>query len=561
MREQTMSSRPRWSFVVCDSLETVLADRAPRPFDTTIPLVGYRGQAVSFQLGYLPPAVASTAQLSDIRVSATTGAQGHFRFGSVELVPCTLLAWDDHDSDYLLDKPGLYPDPVRPLPDGVVTPLAASWRSVWVEFIVEWDAPISDGFIDLQVHAITGQDTDLLFETQVPLRVVPLALPELSIINTHWFHCDGLSRLYDVDVFSEEHWALIDAQMAAAAAIGINSLLTPCWTPPLDTAVGTNRLRTQLIGITDVGESDYRFDFDDLRRWLGLCTRHGFRGIEISHLFTQWGAMATPAIWIEREGELRQRFGWDVGATDPTYRRLLEQLIPALLAFLAENWSGREVIFHISDEPEADQLEAYRAARAVVADLLEGAVVADAMSDFALFAGGAVPLPIVATNAAQPFLEAQVEPLWLYYCVAQNRDVANRFIGMPAHRNRVLGTQLWLAGAEGFLHWGFNFYNTQFSTASVDPFTDTCAGGGFLAGDAFLVYPGPDGAPWQSTRSLVFRESMDDHRALDLLGQRGGREKARELADPSITLISYPRHANHYRRAWADIAQAVIETL
>lgn len=555
------SSRPDWTFAVCDSLETVLADRAPRHIDAAIPLVGYRGQSVSLQLAFLPPAVASTAQLSDILVSARTTAAGSFRFGKVELVPCSLLAWDDHDDDYLVDKPGLYPDPVRPLPDGLVTALPASWGAVWVEFVVDRDAALSSGPIELQVHRVEdGSPAELLFEAEVPLQVVPHQLPELSLTNTHWFHCDGLARLYDVDVFSDGHWAVIEAQLEAAVAVGINSVLTPCWTPPLDTAVGTNRLMTQLIGISDSGDGNYRFDFGDLGRWLELCSRHGLRAIEISHLFTQWGAEATPAIWIERHGQLERRFGWDVAATDPSYRAFLEQLIPALRAFLEENWSGR-VIFHISDEPEARQLTAYRAARGVVADLLEGAIVADAMSDFELYSAGAVPLPIVATNAAQPFLDAGVEPLWLYYCVAQNRDVANRFIGMPAYRNRVLGTQLWLAGAAGFLHWGFNFYNTQFSTRTVDPFTDTCAGGGFLAGDAFLVYPGPDGTPWHSTRSLVFREAMDDHRALQLLELRCGRDTALEIADPTITLTSYPREPDHYRRVWAEVAKAIIATL
>ena len=44
------------------------------------------------------------------------------------------------------------------------------------------------------------------------------------------------------------------------------------------------------------------------------------------------------------------------------------------------------------------------------------------------------------------------------YCVSQKRDVANRFIALPSVRNRVLGKQLFVHEAPGFLDWGFNFW-------------------------------------------------------------------------------------------------------
>lgn len=553
--------RPTWTFELCDSLETVLTDSAPRRLNLAIPLVGYRGQRVSFQVAYLPPSVTSTSALTSIEVKVETGAEGRLGYGSVELVPCSLLAWDGHDDDYLLDSPGLYPDPIRPLTEPVVTPLAGSWRSLWVDFHVADDASAFDGEMAVEVRRADGEG-DALWTCAVPLRIVPAALPALGPVNTQWFHCDGLATIYGVEVFGDEHWAIIEAQVEAAAAIGINSLLTPCWTPPLDTAVGATRLPTQLIGISDRGDGQYGFDFTKLSRWLAMCERHGMRAIEVAHLFTQWGATATPAIWIDGPHGAEQRFGWHVPTADPSYRRLLEQLLPALRGFLAERWQG-QVIFHISDEPEGHQIDSYRAARAVVADLLDGAVVADAMSDFELYSEGVVPLPIVATTAAAPFLEADAPDLWLYYCVVQNREVANRFIGMPAHRNRVLGTQLWLAGAAGFLHWGFNFYNTEFSTRTIDPFTDTCAGGGFLAGDSFIVYPGPARLPWFSTRALVFAEAMDDHRALQLLAGLVGESRVRTLVDPAgdLSLAKYPRNADHYRRVWAEVGKAVAEAL
>ena len=187
---------------------------------------------------------------------------------------------------------------------------------------------------------------------------------------------------------------------------------------------------------------------------------------------------------------MERRFGWHTEATDPEYRRLLEALLPALRGVLDAGWGLERVIFHISDEPHgAAMLESYTAARAVVEDLLAGCTIVDALSDYAFYSSGVVEHPIVAIDALDPFFDAEVQGLWMYYCVGQHTGVANRFIGQPSTRNRVLGTQLFRFHAAGFLHWGFNFYNAHLSTRPIDPFQDTTAGGAFLAGDPSSSIP------------------------------------------------------------------------
>jgi hypothetical protein len=337
-------------------------------------------------------------------------------------------------------------------------------------------------------------------------------------------------------------------------------VLTPTWTPPLDTAIGHTRLPVQLIDIA-YSAAGYAFDFGKLRRWLGLCRKHGLAQVEIAHLFTQWGAKATPAIYVQQDGSLQHKFGWHVPATDPAYRELLVALIPQLRQFLAEHWAG-EVIFHISDEPHGDAaLGTYGAAKAVVADLLAGCTIVDALSDFAFYQSGAVPIPVVATDAVKPFLAADIKNLWVYYCVSQQRDVANRFIGQPSLRNRVLGHQLFAFDVKGFLHWGFNFYNSVQSLRPVDPFLDTSAGGGFPAGDAFMVYPGPGGKPLESVRFKVFAAAMNDHRAMQALRDSAGKGAVMRIIDPDGTLAfdRYSYDPGHYRRAREQLNRAIRE--
>lgn len=474
----------------------------------------------------------------------------------VELVPVELAAFEDADEHYSRREPGLFPDLLRPSPTGIFSPVVGQWRAAWVDVQITADAPAGAATVGVILRA--EATSEVFAEFKVSILVPEAELPPLDIPHSEWFHCDGLADYYGHEPFSEANWTVIERFIASATRAQANTMLTPTWTPPLDTSVGGSRTATQLLGIADDGDGHYHFDFAALRRWMQVCRDNGIRYLEIAHLFTQWGAHATPAIFVNTPSGLEQRFGWHVPATDPRYRAFLEQLVPALRVVLDAEWGLDRVYFHVSDEPTAEHLESYRAARELVADLLDGCTVLDALSDLAFYESGAVGLPAVATDHADPFLAAGVAPMWLYYCVSQNREVSNRFTALPSVRNRVIGTQLFATGAAGFLHWGFNFYNSYLSLRRINPFQDTCAGGAFIGGDAFLVYPGDDGEPWESIRHRVTAEAFLDYRALRLLAARS-EATARRLADQdgTLRLDTFSYDADHYRRVLWQVAQEI----
>ncbi|WP_162606313.1 DUF4091 domain-containing protein [Jiangella asiatica] len=546
--------RATWTSVLCDSLEKVFPDARPRPMNTAITQHVFAGETISVQVALLPPSLLEGSPPEVVvEVAASPGIA--VALSTVELVPATFLAYEGHDGGYLRDTAGLYPDLLRPLALARVRPFIGQWRAIWIDLTAAQD--IEDGTVSVQI-TLRADDGTTVGRHEFAVEAMAEPLPQLEMVNTHWFHCDGLATYYGVDVWSEQHWSLVDRFLGAAAELGINSVLTPVWTPPLDTAVGHYRLPTQLVGITETTEG-YAFDFHHLERWMRLARSHGIRFLEISHLFSQWGAAYTPAIYVDRGSETVRAFGWDVPAVDPGYRRLLVSLLPALRAVLDSGWGLERVIFHVSDEPRGEHAESYKAARSVIDDLLAGCVIVDALSDFELFTSGTVPIPVIATNHAEPFLRAGVRPLWLYYCVGQHRDVANRFIAMPSSRNRAIGAQLYLTGAAGFLHWGFNFYNSGGSLTAIDPFATTDADGSLPAGDPFLVYPGTDERPWHSIRSRVFGEAINDVRLMQLVRDRRGDEVVRSVADPHgrTTLTDYSLDPDHYRRVRADLVDSL----
>lgn len=541
--------------VLVDSLEKTMGLGEPRPAELIggLHASGFLGERLSMQIA-VKTAVETDAPQLEVELLGDLAACT--QLSAVRRVPVSVPAPENPDEHYLVTEPGEYPDVLEPLDGSAVALTPGRWESLWIDVLVEDAALAGEHELLVRLREPGGE----VAEHTVRLQIHPYRLPELQIIHTHWFHADSLSSHYDVEVFSERHWELIEAFLRSAREMDVNSVLTPTWTPPLDTAVGHRRPTVQLVGIHET-DGEYGFDFTQLDRWLELCRDLGMVSIEIAHLFTQWGARFTPAIQVRTADGIEDRFGWHVEATSPEYRRLMVSLIPALREHLAQGWPGR-VLWHISDEPGVESLEAYQAAKAQVSDLLEGAEVVDALSSLEFAEQGVVHIPIVATNHVQPFLEAGHTP-WVYYCVAQCYDVANRFIALPSVRNRVLGRQLFTQAAPGFLHWGFNFWWAQFALRPIDPFQETCAGGPFYGGDSFAVYPGPGGTPWVSLRHRVFAQGMADHRALTWLAELTDREHAASLVDEggTLTYAQFSYDEVEHLRSRRAVDEAILEAL
>src|SRR5699024_4991396 len=171
---------------------------------------------------------------------------------------------------------------------------------------------------DIHIAFKTGSDTSIAEET-FTLDVLPVSLPEQTLIHTQWFHTDCIADQYDVPVFSEAHWKLIQQYMKTAVDHGINMILTPLFTLPLDTEIGGERPTVQLVDVEKNGD-DYTFTFEKLKQWIETVTESGIKYLEFSHLFTQWGAHHAPKIVATENGIERKIFGWETDATGDTYK-------------------------------------------------------------------------------------------------------------------------------------------------------------------------------------------------------------------------------------------------
>lgn len=460
----------------------------------------------------------------------------------VDLVPVRVPCYPEwHDDDYMSFEAGLFPDIMTKIDENTL--LYAPQKGLEMLRLEIPSLPAGEHHLTLTLEHIDGESKHESCNAELDISVLDAKLPEQKTVVMQFLHTDCIAEYYNVPAMSDRYFELVERWARTAVENGVNCLYTPLFTPPLDTEVGGERLTVQLIGVTK-RDGEWSFDLSLLDRWIDMGLRIGVEYFEFSHLFTQWGARHAPKIMANVDGEMRRVFGWETDAASDEYVGFLRKFIKELLSHMKERGLYEKCIFHISDEPNEEQKDAYRSAMESVGDLLADCTVADAMGDVSFYTEGICRRPIPGTNNAKKFLPYIPEDLWVYYCCGQTTDVSNRFIAMPLSRVRIIGLQMWKSRCTGFLHWGYNFYKSQYSRYSVDPYRITDADYFAPAGDAFSVYPGEDGEAVPSLRLRTFYEALCDIRALEAAESKFGREAVEKLLEydgGELALDSYPR--------------------
>lgn len=472
--------------------------------------------------------------------------------------------FSDKESIRLTDKPCLMPDILVPMEEenNFMVMKENDPDILWVRVDIPEDMP--EGTYPITIDFIPQKTqswepcAENVTSTTFNLEVLPFTVPKQTLKYTQWFYADCIADYYKVPVYSERHWELIEEYVKAAVDTGINVILTPVITPPLDTGYGLYRTNVQLVDIKVDGEK-YNFNFEKLYRWIDVCKRQGIKYFEICQLFSQWGLKYTPGIVAEVNGKDEYIFGWHMCSTDPKYADFLKQFIPALVEALKQKGVFENTMFHISDEPQERVYETYKYAHDLIKPLIGSAKIIDALSEYSFFEKGLVDIPATQTPDMTDFIGKDVEEQWVYYS-DDVKCVSTRHMTSPPWRNRSIGVQLYKYDIKGFLHWGFNFYNTSLSRHKINPYLTTSGDKSMASGGSFSVYPSQDGA-WLSPRVLVFYEGLQDMAICKLLEEYVGKDEAIRIieqeAGMEITFTQYPRDSEFLPRLRKRIAEEI----
>jgi len=512
-------------------------------FDAIESLHALRGQRVLYQLLF------SCDWTEYIKLSAESPFPVKFFRERDVNVDCHVTYVEVPGDGYLTEKPDMVPDVLVPLEEENDCVCASKKYTtvVLVQVDVPEDAPAGESVIKINFTANNPNVENCSAEMKI--NVAPVTMPYHGIKYSRWFYADCIADFHGVEIYSEEHWALIEKYIAAAVDCGLNMILVPIHTPPLDTQVGKTRPCVQLVDI-EYKDGEYTFEMSKLERFINLCKKYGVKSYEIAHMFSQWGAACAPNIMVTENGEKSYKFGWHVPSDAPEYAEFLKYYIPAVLAELERLGVADCSYFHISDEPGDGSIETYTRCLALVRPLVgDDAKIFDALSHREFWERGLVKIPVTIVNAIHHFLECPVEEQWVYYCCGPQTVYPNSFLAMPLFRVRAIGFMIYKYDIKGFLHWGFNFYNSAFSQYPINPYLTTSGDSTLPSGDGFIVYPSKNGA-YGSLRGSIMRQALEDISVCRALEEKIGREAVIEMIDREsgrdLRFDDYPRCATFY---------------
>ena len=509
---------------IISSLEKVFPDQKIRDFDSLERISALRGERLSLQLIFVDEGEPKVPARAHGHLKLEGELAPYVSIKEVRHVPVTMPVGPRHDENYLRITPGVYPDLLTDLRYRGLVTVTPTLTSLWLEINIPENfsgsttlsASLSYANVkNVAFHSFDGSEEWITETASVDIEVIDALLPKDGLIFTQWFYCDCLANYYGVEVWSEEHWRIIENFAKVAVRYGRNMLLMPLFTPALNTFPGYERTCTQLVGVT-VNNGEYSFDFSKVKRWVDMCRRIGIQYHEISHFYEQDQAKHSAKIYGAVNGEHKRIFGWETEALDPEYQRFLRALIPQFIEVMKELGEDKKCYFHISDEPSKDNLDHYMAVKNAIAPMLEGYKIMDALSDVDFYKSGAVRNPVPTTEHAMPFVEEDVKDLWVYYACNQIVGYSNSYLAMPSWRTRSLGMQLFKYNIAGFLHWGYNYYNNRGSANAINPYIELSGEGWVPAGDTFAVYPGFGGEPEYSLRLIVLADAIADVNAMRL---------------------------------------------
>lgn len=459
------------------------------------------------------------------------------------------------ESDFIDKEPGLMPDILVPIEEqGNMWIVRWTARSLWVELNVPEDIEPGIYDINIKLHKMDMDGMEMedtyVFTKTMTVEIIDAKIVPQSLIYTRWLYVDCIADYHGVDVYSEKHWALIEKYITQAVECGINMILVPVHTPPLDTAIGHTRTCVQLVDIKKEGDV-YHFSFDRFHRFVEICKKCGVKYFEIAHMFSQWGAKCAPNIMVEENGKTDYLFGWHVAADSDIYIDFLKQYIGAISKALVAEGIDKNTYFHISDEPSLENMETYKRASEIIRPLIGESKTFDALSSYEFYEKGLVECPVTGIAHIHEFLDKKIENQWLYYCCSAQSVFCNSIMSMPSSRVRVLGLLMYKYDIKGFLHWGLNFYNGRISKFRLDPYVTTSAYGAFPSGDPFVLYPSKDGA-YSSIRAKIIYEAIEDMKICHTLEKYIGRQAVIEMIDSyagaPLAFDVYPKGNDYLER-------------
>ena len=443
--------------------------------------------------------------------------------------------------------------------------------AVYAEISIPTDAEAGDYEIKVSLYSsFYAGDEQLVGAYTLPLTVYPVTLPDYRDWSFHldlWQHNSNIARHYDVRLWSDEHFAVIEKVIDSLARLGQKSITViaseipwsgqACAESPI---YGGNMFEYSIIGITKKRSGEFVYDYSRMQRYIDMCTSAGISGdIEVFGLVNLWVKqfLGTPIVDYVEPIRLRYYDEADGMMKYVSEGCVVEDYIRSLERYFIDTDQIARVRI-AADEP--GDIDKYRRSIAKIrtiapsfryktainhAEFIEE--FGDVIDDFAPYIYCVCDKFAVLKEYQKKFVGKKF--LW-YVCCGDGRP--NTQLRQHLTEARMIGVMNYHFGFDGFLRWAYTIWPENPRLDARYSF--------FECGDTAFVYPAYNGDVLLSLRYKGLLRGISDYELLRLLGEKGAGDYAASLAASLLEvedLIDYSKKCKKTTRGahshnWED---------
>ena len=374
------------------------------------------------------------------------------------------------------------------------------------------------------------EEEQVMWQGRVALQVSRVALPPVNKYHFHlnlWQHCTSIARYYQVGLWSNAHFELIDRYFVSLARLGQKAVTVIAAEIPWsgqrcfrDPAYPSYLFEHSVIEVNRTEEGNLSCDFRHLDRLLSLANKHGMdHEIDLFGLLNVWvdeefgfGKVIpelSDAVRVRVYDERTGKIGYITTASElKAYIRALQDHLQTLGLL--------ERVRVAADEPA--NLEIFNQSLAFLKETAPGFRYQAAINHYEFIEEAPVEVadfvPVLPLACRQPQRTAALaevlknrggKMLWYVCCWP---PIPNTFLHSPLPEARLTGWLTHYLHLDGFLRWAFCLW-------PGDPWRRVSFRAPvWPAGDMFFVLPGNDGWPVETLRYEALRMAVQDYELL-----------------------------------------------
>ncbi len=486
-----------------------------------------RGEQATFQV----VVTSSPVDLKDVRCTVTTFT----RTGGNEQLSDPQLRYVGYvgssisglttASDILRPAPAMYPDPLLPIEKIDVS--AGDNQAIWISVPIATDVPPGDY---IATSTLTARRLGVETSATVPLtvRVYPATINTTRLNVTLWHQMWTHDNWPMPKRYSDGFFAVLNGYVKSMVAHRQNW----GWIETLD-AIQFSRDKEGML----------QADFTHFDKWMDTLLDGGLQMVEGQHFaFRTKGWRSDFGVTVyQPDGE--KWTSKKLSPDSPEAREFYAAWFPQLQNHLEEKGWLDKYVQHVGDEPLDANVDSYTTAAALLKQYAPKLRIMEACQSQKMVGTVDIWIPqLDHFHKGYDFFKerkAAGDQVWFYTCMYPAGEYANRFLELPLIKTRLLHWINYRYGADGYLHWGYNFWTPHPWEDAADYRQAQLPGG-----DANIVYPDPDGpGVIDSIRYEAMRDGIEDHELLSQLGEK----------DPEAAMGLAQRHILNFDKYDTDI--------